>query len=250
MFSIHDVEQVAEIIINSKYLVGFTGAGVSTESGLPDYRGPEGVWTLRDKGLQPKLPTKPISEIEPNAGHHAFADLYELGILKYLISQNVDNLHLKSGIPPEILAELHGNHALAKCVDCDERFTKQEIGWDDQIHGKGYRTESPRPNQPICECNGRIISSIVNFSDPLPEKEIIESENQSRKCDIMLVVGSSLSVFPAAELPVIAKRSGATLFIVNKGPTQLDNLADIRIEAKSGEFLPLVVEHIRKIKNS
>ena len=250
MFSNDDVEHVARIMANSNYLVGFTGAGVSTESGLPDYRGPEGVWTLRDKGLPPKRPTKPISEIEPNDGHHALVDLYELGILKYLISQNVDNLHLKSGIPSEILAELHGNHALAKCVDCDERFTKQEIGWEDQIHGKGYRTERPRPNQPKCECNGRIISSIVNFNDPMPEKEIIESENQSRKCDVMLVVGSSLSVYPAAELPVIAKRSGATLIIVNKGPTELDNLADVRIEAKSGEFLPLVVEQIRKLKNS
>ena len=251
MFSIDDVELVAKIIADSNYLVGFTGAGVSTESGLPDYRGPEGVWTLRDKGLQPKLPTKPISEIAPNAGHLAFVDLYELGILKYLISQNVDNLHLKSGIPSDILAELHGNHALMKCLDCDARFSKQEIGWDELIHGKGYRTERPRSNQPKCpHCEGRIISSIVNFNDPMPEKEIVESENQSRKCDVMLVVGSSLSVYPAAELPVIAKKSAATLIIVNKGETQLDNLADVRIEAKSGEFLPQVVEKIKKIKNS
>lgn len=251
MFSIHDVEHVAEIIAKSKYLVGFTGAGVSTESGLPDFRGPEGVWTLRDKGLKPKLPKKPISEIEPNAGHLAFVDLYTLDILKYLISQNVDNLHLKSGIPSDILAELHGNHALMKCLDCDARFSKQEMGWDELIHGKGYRTEKPRSNQPKCpHCEGRVISSIVNFNDPMPEKEIIESEKQSRKCDVMLVVGSSLSVYPAAELPVIAKQSGATLIIVNKGETQLDNLADVRIEAKSGEFLPQVVEQINKIKNS
>ncbi len=251
MFSNHDIELIAEILVNSKYLVAFTGAGVSTESGLPDYRGPEGVWTLRDKGLKPKLPRKPISEIEPNSGHYAFVDLYELGILKYLISQNVDNLHLKSGIPLEIIAELHGNHALTKCLDCDARFTKQEIGWDDLIHGKGYRTEKPRSDQPKCpHCKSRIISSIVNFNDPMPEKEIIESDNQSRKCDVMLVVGSSLSVYPAAELPVIAKRSGAILIIINKGPTQLDNLADVRIEAKSGEFLPKVVEQIRQLKNS
>jgi NAD-dependent SIR2 family protein deacetylase len=250
MVSINDVEHVAKIIVNSNYLVGFTGAGVSTESGLPDFRGPEGVWTLRDKGLKPKLPRKPISEIEPNAGHDAFVELYELGILKYLISQNVDNLHLKSGIPSEILAELHGNHALMKCLNCDARFTKQEIGWDELNHGKGYRTESPRSNQPKCpHCNARIISSVVNFNDPMPEKEIIESENQSRKCDVMLVVGSSLSVNPAAELPVIAKRIGATLIIINKGPTQHDNLADVRIEAKSGEFLPKVVEQIKEIKN-
>ncbi len=248
MFSIQDVELVAEIIANSKYLVGYTGAGVSTESGLPDYRGPEGVWTLRDKGLKPKLPRKPISEIEPNAGHFAFVDLYVLGILKYLISQNVDNLHLKSGIPSDVLAELHGNHALMKCLNCDARFSKQEIGWDEVIHGKGYRTQKPSSNQPKCShCNGRIISSVVNFNDPMPEKEIIESEKQSRKCDVMLVVGSSLSVYPAAELPVIAKRLGATLIIVNMGETQLDGLADVRIEAKSGEFLPKVVAQIKEL---
>ncbi|MFX1521157.1 MAG: NAD-dependent deacetylase [Promethearchaeota archaeon] len=251
MFSIDDIELVAEIIANSKYLVGFTGAGVSTESGLPDYRGPEGVWTLRDKGLTPKMPKKPISEIEPNAGHYAFVDLHELGILKYLISQNVDNLHLKSGIPSEILAELHGNHALMKCLNCDARFSKTEIGWDELIHGKGYRTERPRSNQPKCpHCNGRIVSSVVNFNDPMPEKEMIESEKQSRKCDVMFVVGSSLSVYPAAEFPIIAKRAGATLIIVNVGETQLDGLADVRIEAKSGEFLPRVIAQIKKIKDS
>ncbi|WP_287585519.1 Sir2 family NAD-dependent protein deacetylase [Candidatus Borrarchaeum sp.] len=251
MFSIQDVELVAEIIANSKYLVGYTGAGVSTESGLPDYRGPEGVWTLRDKGLKPKLPRQPISEIEPNAGHFAFVDLYELGILKYLISQNVDNLHLKSGIPSDVLAELHGNHALIKCLNCDARFSKQEIGWDELIHGKGYRTERPRSNQPKCpHCNGRIVSSVVNFNDPMPEKEMRDSDTHSRKCDVMLVVGSSLSVSPAADFPVIAKRSGATLIIVNMGATQLDGLADVRIEAKSGVFLPKVVAQIKELEGS
>jgi NAD-dependent SIR2 family protein deacetylase len=251
MFSIDDVKLVAEILATSRYLVAFTGAGISTESGLPDYRGPEGVWTLRDKGLKPKLPRKPISEIEPNAGHYAVVDLYELGILKYLISQNVDNLHLKSGIPSEILAELHGNHALMKCLNCDARFSKAEIGWDELIYGKGYRTQRPRSNQPKCpHCKDRIISSVVNFSDPMPEKEMIDSDTHSRKCDVMLVVGSSLSVSPAADFPVIAKRSGATLIIVNMGETQLDGLADVRIEAKSGEFLPKVVEQVKKMKDS
>ncbi|MFX1285749.1 MAG: NAD-dependent deacetylase [Promethearchaeota archaeon] len=247
-FSHNDVHEVAEILKNSKYLVVFTGAGISTESGLPDYRGPEGVWTLRDKGLKPKLPRKPMHLIEPNPGHFAIFDLYKLGLLKYLISQNVDNLHIKSGIPSEILAELHGNSSIMKCLACDTRFLKQEIGWQDHIHGKGYRTEKPRSNQPKCpHCEDRIISSVVNFNDPMPEKEMQEAEKHTRQCDVMLTIGSTLSVVPAASFPVIAKRLGACLIIINMGKTELDNIADIRIEAKSGEFLPLVIDHIKAL---
>lgn len=247
-FSKDDVQKVADIIVKAKYLVAFTGAGISTESGLPDYRGPEGVWTLREKGLAPKLPRKPMHLIEPNPGHLAILDLYTLGFLKYLISQNVDNLHLKSGIPIEILAELHGNSSRMKCLTCDARFLKNEIGWEDSIHGHGYRTEKPQSNQPMCpHCEGRIISSVVNFSDPMPEKEMEESEKHSRMCDVMLVVGSSLSVFPAANFPIIAKKSDAILIIINMGETELDRLANIRIEAKSGEILPQIVNKIESI---
>lgn len=247
-FSNNDVQKVAEILANSKYLVAFTGAGISTESGLPDYRGPEGVWTLREKGLKPMLPRKPMHLVQPNPGHFAIVDLYKLGLLKYLISQNVDNLHLKSGIPSEILAELHGNSGKMKCLGCDTRFLKQEIGWDDHLHGKGYRTEKSRSNQPRCPyCECRIISSVVNFNDPMPEKEMQEAEKHTRKCDVMLAIGSTLSVVPAASFPVIAKRLGAFLIIINVGKTELDTMADVRIEAKSGEFLPLVIDHIKAL---
>ncbi|MFW9904016.1 MAG: NAD-dependent deacetylase [Candidatus Thorarchaeota archaeon] len=244
-----DIKKIANIIAASKYLVVFTGAGISTESGLPDYRGPEGVWTLREKGLKPKLPRKPMHLIEPNPAHYAVLDLYKFGFLKYLISQNVDNLHIKSGIPVEIIAELHGNFDRMKCLSCDSRFLKTEIGWEDYLHGKGYRTEQPRSNQPKCpRCNkGRIISSVVNFNDPMPEKEMVESEKHSRMCDVMLVIGSTLSVFPAANFPIIAKNSGATLIIINMGKTELDGLADIRIEGKAGEILPRIVDEIKSI---
>jgi NAD-dependent SIR2 family protein deacetylase len=243
----NEIEIIADIIVKSKYLVVFTGAGISTESGLPDYRGPEGVWTLREKGLKPKLPKKPMHLIEPNAGHYSVLDLYKLGFLKYLISQNVDNLHIKSGIPVEIIAELHGNSDRMKCLSCDIRFLKTEIGWEDHIYGKGYRTETPWANQPKCpHCEGRIISSVVNFNDPMPEKEMEDSEKHSRMCDVMLVIGSTLSVFPAANFPIIAKNSGATLIIINMGKTELDRLADIRVEAKSGEILPKILHKLKK----
>lgn len=246
-FSEENVEKVAELISNASYLVAFTGAGISTESGLPDYRGPEGVWTLKAKGLKPKQPTKPWDQIEPNAGHYALFELYSMGKLKYLISQNVDNLHIKSGISRDILAELHGNHALMKCLNCDARFSKQEIGWNDLLHGNGYRTQKPLPNQPVCpQCSGRIISSVVNFGDPMPEREMRESVKQSQKCDVMLVIGSSLSVSPANQFPLIAKRRGAKIIIINMGETQLEEIADIRIYAKSGDFLSKVLEKIKK----
>ncbi|MHA2224454.1 MAG: SIR2 family NAD-dependent protein deacylase [Candidatus Hodarchaeales archaeon] len=246
-FANDDIKKVARILSQSKYLVAFTGAGISTESGLPDFRGPEGVWTLREKGLKPKLPKKPMSLIDPNPSHYSFVDLFKLGLLKYLISQNVDNLHLKSGIPSEVLAELHGNSNKMKCLECDARFSKNEIRWEDSIHGTGYRTEKPRINQPKCpHCAGRIISSVINFGDPMPEKEMRDAEFHSKKSDVMLVVGSSLVVFPAANFPIIAKNNaGAILIIINVGETGLDDLADVRIEAKSGEFLQLVVNQIK-----
>ncbi|MFW9778079.1 MAG: NAD-dependent deacetylase [Candidatus Heimdallarchaeota archaeon] len=244
-FTPEDVKAVADIIKNSKYLVAFTGAGISTESGLPDYRGPDGVWTRRDLGLPPPKSKQPMELTEPNPGHLALVKLYQIGILKFVISQNVDNLHLKSGIPKEKITELHGNYTLLNCLECDSRFSKNEMGWEDEKHGKGYRTEKTRSGQPPCpRCKGRLISSVVNFNDPMPEREMQESEEQSRRCDVMFVIGSSLSVFPAANFPVMAKQLGSQLIILNEGKTALDEVADVRIDAKSGVFLPLVIEEI------
>ncbi|MFW9990667.1 MAG: NAD-dependent deacetylase [Candidatus Odinarchaeota archaeon] len=241
------IEQVAELIAKSEHLVMFTGAGVSTESGLPDYRGPEGIWTLRDKGLEPKLPKIPWHMVEPNFSHHAIVDLQNLGLLKFLIAQNVDNLHLKSGIRPDIIAELHGNSTLLKCLACDFRISKKEAGWDDTTHGKGYRTYKEVRGQPRCpKCGGRLISSVVNFGDSMPDREMRESAWHSKKCDVFIVVGSSLAVFPAADFPVIAKRNGAKVIIINNGETMLDDVADVRIDGKAGEILPEIVKQVRK----
>ncbi len=249
-FTNSSVKKVAEIIANSKYLVAFTGAGISTESGLPDYRGPEGVWTLKAKGLKPKPLSKPMDQIEPNASHFAFVDLLKLDILKFIISQNVDNLHIKSGIPNGLMAELHGNRTIMKCLKCDSRYSKEEIKWNNHLHGNGYRTDKEMSNQPRCSqlnCNGRIISSIVNFNDPMPEKEMKTADEHSRLCDVILCVGSTLSVFPAANFPLIAKNKGSILIIVNMGETNLDQMANIRIEAKSGEILPIIIDEVKKI---
>jgi NAD-dependent SIR2 family protein deacetylase len=241
------INQAAQMIAQSKYLVIFTGAGISTASGIPDFRGPNGVWTRRDKGLPPPRTSKPWEEIEPNAGHLAITELQELGIMKFLISQNVDNLHLKSGIHPDLIAEFHGNSALMRCLECDKQFPKEDL-WDEAKWGSGYRTSKPKVGQPVCpDCGGRIISSVVNFQDPIPEKEYSLSVMHSEKADVFLAIGSSLSVTPAAHMPVYAKQNGAKLIIVNKMKTPLDNKSDIRFFESAEKVLPAIVIQVKAI---
>lgn len=221
---------LADWIQNAKYLVALTGAGISTASGLSDFRGPNGVWVRKSQGLKP-ISGPPIQSVLPNKGHLALVKLFEMGILKFLISQNVDNLHLKSGINPDLLVELHGNHNLFKCISCDSRFTAEELNWDKNIYGKGFRKDEPSPDQPCClYCGGRIISSIVNFGDPMPGKELQTAIYQSKKADVFLVIGSSLVVNPAASLPAQCYNNGGSIIIINKGETPFDDIAVLKID--------------------
>ena len=199
--------QAAIWIAESERLVVFTGAGCSTGSGLPDFRGPDGLWTRRDKGLPPPKSKLPWDQVKPNANHYAIVELMEMEKLDYLISQNVDGLHAKSGIPFEKLAELHGNMYFMKCLECNKKLTFEDAGWDKKKFGSGYRNQGVRENQPKCpKCSGRLISSIVNFGDPLPYDELQESIERSQNSDVFFVIGSSLVVTPAADMPGIAKK--------------------------------------------
>ncbi|MHA1913646.1 MAG: Sir2 family NAD-dependent protein deacetylase [Promethearchaeota archaeon] len=244
------IELAAKWIAESDRLVIFTGAGCSTGSGLPDFRGPDGLWTRRDKGLPPPK-SLPWDQVKPNANHYAVVELMNMGKLNYLISQNVDGLHAKSGISLDILAELHGNMYFMKCLDCGKKFTFEDAGWDKKRWGQGYRSGRPRKGQPSCStCQGRLISSIVNFGDPLPDDELQESIVRSQTSDVFFVIGSSLVVTPAANMPGIAKRNGAKLIIINKGDTPYDNVADIRFDNKIEEVLPPIMEKVREMLNS
>jgi NAD-dependent SIR2 family protein deacetylase len=221
------IEKLAQWVVESRYLVVFTGAGISTESGLRDFRGPDGLWTRRDKGLD--TPMQDFIGAEPNTGHQAILELQKLGKLTFLISQNVDNLHLKSGIRPDILAELHGNLARVRCVACEFKM--------DRVEGE---KECPL-------CGGKLVSTVVNFGDSLPVKDLQESYKHSQKCDLFIVVGSSLVVYPAADMPAVAIEAGAKLVIINQGETPFDEHAHLRFAEQIGEVLPPTVAQLKKL---
>ncbi|MFX1340824.1 MAG: NAD-dependent deacetylase [Promethearchaeota archaeon] len=239
------IELAAKWIVESQRLVVFTGAGISTDSGLPDFRGPDGMWTRRDKGLPPPK-SPPWDQVQPNQGHYLIEELLEMGKLDYLISQNIDGLHAKSGIPFDKLAELHGNLYFMKCLSCGKKLTFEKAGWNKRIHGMGFRMSKPRKRHPRCpDCEGRLISSIVNFGDPLPQDELEESMRRSARSDVFFVIGSSLVVYPAAYMPGIAQQNGSKLILLNQGETPYDNIADIRFSDSIAEVLPSIVEKVK-----
>jgi NAD-dependent deacetylase len=218
---------LANWMYESKRLVVLTGAGISTESGLPDFRGPDGLWTRKAKGLTAE--NKDWSEAEPNAGHLAIVEIQNLNKLKFLISQNVDNLHLKSGIRPELLAELHGNMTKLRCSRCE--FTMDNFG----------------DNISCPDCGGKMVPSVVNFGQSLPRKDLEDAIRHSQDCDLFVVVGSSLVVYPAADMPRVAVESGAKLVIINEGNTPLDESAHLRFGEKIGLVLPPAVGRLKRL---
>lgn len=241
------VEKIAGWLEESRHVVAFTGAGISTDSGIPDFRGPDGVWTRRDAGLPaPSWRVSP-DKVAPNVSHLALVELQRLGRLDFLITQNTDNLHRASGIDPEALAELHGNGHLMRCVACDRQFTRAEVGWDSRRWGPAYRTQTPVAGQPDCPaCGGRLVSSVVNFGDSLPEKELSLAAEHARRCDLMLVLGSSLVVNPAAALVGLAIRGGARTVLVNRGETPYDEFVTLRVWEGISDVLPPAVELLKR----
>ena len=227
-------------------VVWFTGAGISTESGLPDFRGPDGVWTRRDAGLPPPQASVDPSQIKPNRVHWALVEIERLGKVDFLISQNVDGLHLDSGFPASKLAELHGNSKLMVCSPCGAKMTLHEAKWDRERWGPGYRGWEQYPEQPGCpQCGSRIFSSVVNFGDPLPAGDLAASCHHAQCCDLFVVLGSSLVVAPAAEIPGEARQAGAKLVVCNLGDTPYDDACDLRISAKAGDVMAALLTRLR-----
>ena len=232
----------------SNNIVIFTGAGISTESGIPDFRSPGGIWSKMQPIMFQDFMSSEESQIEswkrkfvidqdmkiakPNIGHKIIAELYSANKVSYVLTQNIDNLHHDSGIAPDKIIELHGNSTYAKCLDCEKRYELDYIKKFLEDKKNNY-TQSPK----CLVCNGIIKSATISFGQPMPEKEMKIAEEASINCDLFVAIGSSLKVYPAAGLPILAKNNGAKLVILNREPTELDSIANEVINKEIGETL-------------
>ena len=230
----------------------FTGAGISTESGIPDYRSQGGIWdkfrpvyfdefmssreSREEYWRKWKELYKDITRAEPNAGHESIAKLNRMGLLSAVITQNVDGLHQASGLADEKIIELHGNTRRIRCMTCRKITPTEEIQ---------ERLDSGDP-APDCKCGGYLKPDTISFGQAMPVVEVEKATALSQTCDFFLVVGSTLLVQPAAHMPIYAKQNGAFLAIVNLSETPCDNMCDVLIRDKAGEVLQRIVEAVGK----
>jgi NAD-dependent deacetylase len=243
-----DIERLKDAIGSAKRIVAFTGAGISTESGIPDFRSPGGIWTkykpiyfddfmsseeMRRESWRRKFATdETMLTAEPNAGHRALAKLVEQGRMSAIITQNVDGLHQRSGVPDNKIIELHGNSTYASCLDCGHRHELEPI--KKAFLGSG--------KLPICaKCDGIVKTATISFGQAMPEIQMARAQDETMSCDLFIVLGSSLVVYPAAGFPRIAKRKGAKLIILNRDATDQDDDADIVIHAEIGPTMSKAV---------
>jgi NAD-dependent deacetylase len=248
-----DTEQLIELIRERGRVTAFTGAGISTESGLPDYRGPDGVWryakpvTFQEFEASPegraaywayKAPVaRTLGDARPNRAHEALARLHAVGTLTGVITQNIDGLHQAAGLPPEAVIELHGNNTITRCLDCGH-----EIPTVDAI---AQMDDAAAPCPRCDQCGGdRLKPATVSFGQSLNENDLRRSQALAENCGVFLVVGSSLTVSPANTFPLVAAQHGAVLAIVNQGATPLDAQMKIRIDGAAGDILGAVAEEL------
>ena len=227
----------------------FTGAGISTGSGIPDFRGPDGVWKRRQPVYYHDFMRSEAARIEhwdfklegwgayrdakPNATHKAIARLARAGKVQAVLTQNIDGLHSKAGTPPELLIELHGTNTLVECQTCGRRS-------DPQPHFDYFR-KTRRP--PICECGGFLKPATISFGQNLRNEDLERAEVAARAADLVVALGSTLSVHPAADIPLLAANRGVPYIIINRGPTEHDDLPEVtlRLEGDVGDLFPPAV---------
>jgi NAD-dependent deacetylase len=230
-------------------VVPFTGAGISTECGIPDFRSPGGLWTkyqpipfdefiesaeMRSESWRRRFAMeKQFSTARPGCGHLALASLHRSGKIPAVITQNIDNLHQASGFATDKVVELHGNTTYATCLDCNRRY---ELAW------VKARFE-PDSRAPDCDCGGYIKTATISFGQAMPEAAMRRAEALASACDLFLAIGSSLVVWPAAGFPLLAKRSGARLVVLNREATDFDDMADLIIRADIGDTLKPFIAH-------
>jgi NAD-dependent deacetylase len=238
------VSRLRELIEDAQRIVPFTGAGISTECGIPDFRSPGGLWTknrpipfdefranrdMRDESWRRRFAMEPsFAAAKPGRGHRALASLYRAGKIPALVTQNIDNLHQASGFAPQDVVELHGNTTYALCLDCNAPY---DLRWVKE------KFENNNQRAPNCVCGGFIKTATVSFGQAMPAAAMRRAEELAKTCDLFLAVGSSLVVWPAAGFPLMAKRNGATLVIINREPTEFDELADLVVRTDIGDAL-------------
>ena len=247
------IQEAARLLLSANYVVAMTGAGISVESGIPPFRGPGGLWTkygeppmngyeifLQDpkKAWEERLaPSGPSQEIwktigmaEPNDGHRAFVNLENMGILRSMITQNVDNLHRRAA--SQNLIEIHGNYTLVRCIECNFRFPGAEV---------------PMHNlPPKCpNCKGILKSDTVSFGEPIPQDTIEKCYSETQFCDCMIVAGTSSTVYPAASFPIAVREKGGCLIEVNLYESELTPLCTVSLRGSSGSILPQLVETLK-----
>jgi NAD-dependent deacetylase len=245
------IDHLQELVEAARVIAPFTGAGISTECGIPDFRSPGGLWTknkpipfdefvasqeMRDEAWRRRFAMEAqFSAAKPGRGHLALASLYRAGKVPAVITQNIDNLHQSSGISAEHVIELHGNNSYALCLDCRRRY---ELAWVKE------RFNEARERAPDCpDCGGHIKTATISFGQAMPESEMRRAERVALDCDLFLAIGSSLVVWPAAGFPLMAKRNGARLAIINREATEFDAVADIVVREDIGTVLSPFVAH-------
>jgi NAD-dependent deacetylase len=245
------LEALIELVAGSQRIVAFTGAGISTESGIPDYRGPGGVWEQRNPPTLDDFLTNPQTRLgywerrrtsypelrdkKPNVGHLALAELEWQGYLVAVITQNIDGLHQKAGNSAERVIELHGTAHRVRCMNCGRSWEAEAI------QERLYAGET----EPTCEvCGGMLRAATILFGEQVPTEALQRALEFAKQCDLMLVIGSSLVVNPAAKIPQVAKHAGAKIALINRTPTPLDRLADVNVSGEAGPTLEAVVNSL------
>ena len=245
------LDTIAAWVRDASYVVALTGAGISTESGIPDFCGPQGVWTknpdaektatlsyyLSDPDVRRRAWRNRIDSgmwsAEPNAGHRALVELERKGKLHVLVTQNVDGLHHAAGQSPEIVVEIHGNVREAKCMSC---------GWRGPMDETLERVRGGEDDPPCLDCGGVLKSATISFGENLVAEDLERSQAAAARCDLFLAIGTSLTVYPAAGLPEIAVRRGARLVVCNAQETPFDLAADAVVREQLGTVLPALAE--------
>jgi NAD-dependent deacetylase len=240
-----------EMVDDARVVVPFTGAGISTECGIPDFRSPGGIWTkmrpiefdgflasqeMRDESWRRRFAMEEhFGKATPGRGHRALASLYKAGKVPGIITQNIDNLHQLSGFAAKDVVELHGNTTYASCLDCGKRY---ELGWVKQSMAQsGGRS-------PECTvCDGYIKTATVSFGQAMPEAAMRRAQELTGSCDLFIAIGSSLVVWPAAGFPLAAKRNGARIVIINREATEFDEIADLVVHDDIGAALSSFITH-------